>query len=77
MTIRRAALNLWAAIRWRLPWRQWPRPGYCHRCGAWAWLTNETPAYSAYDGAYLCEYCAIENDIDTDAAWREYYGGLL
>jgi len=57
--------------------REVPRPGYCHCCGAWAWLTNETPAYSAHDGAYLCEECAIENDKNTEAAWTEYYAGCL
>lgn len=54
-----------------------PRPGYCHCCGAWSWLTNETPAYSAFDGAYLCEECAVENDENTRAARAEYYAGCL
>lgn len=73
----RALKDLQLAFLARRPARYWPRPGYCQCCGGWSWLTNETPAYSAYDGAYLCEDCAIENDINTAAAWEEYYSGLL
>ena len=69
----RASRYLQLAILARRPLRYWPRPGYCQCCGSWAWLTNETPAYSAHDGAYICEPCAIENDKDTEEAWREYY----
>ena len=53
----------------------WPRVGYCHCCRDWAWLTNETPAYSAHDGSYLCGECAEVNDRETDYAWRDYYSG--
>jgi hypothetical protein len=57
-----------------------PRPGYCCApwCGGmWTWLTNETPAYSAHDGCYICEDCAAENDLETEAAWASYYSGCL
>jgi len=47
------------------------------RCGVWSWLTNERPAYSAFDGAFICEDCAIMNDDETRAAWDEYYSGRL
>ena len=57
-------------------WRRWPRIGHCHCCCDWAWLTNETPAYSAHDGSYLCGECAEVNDRETDYAWRDYYSGL-
>jgi hypothetical protein len=73
----RAAKTLYWTIRSRQPLRHWPRPGYCACCNAWAWLTNEIPAYSAYDGAYLCEDCADENDHETHLAWRDYYEGRL
>lgn len=73
----RALEMLKRAFRRRLERKHWPRPGYCHCCGAWTWLTNETPAYSAFDGAYLCEECADENDEETRLAWREYYAGCL
>jgi hypothetical protein len=74
----RGLLQLLRCARWRLPLKQWPIPGRCHRCGTWVLLrTNETPAYSAYDGAYLCEPCADQNDEDTRMAWAEYYSGLL
>jgi hypothetical protein len=77
----RAAEQLWRVLRGRdrrLPTSFWlPRPGYCACCGGWAWLTNERPAYSAYDGAFICEECAVENDKETAAAWAEYYSGRL
>jgi len=74
----RGARQLYRAIRWRLPFREWPLPGRCNCCGAWTLLrTNERPAYSAYDGAYLCEPCAEQNDKETEIAWQEYYRGLL
>jgi hypothetical protein len=57
--------------------RKFPKIGYCDCCGSWGWNTNEVPAYSAYDGAYLCEECAIENDKETDMAWAAYYAGRL
>lgn len=82
----RAYRKLKDHLRWR--WRLlfiapkeflfWiPRPGYCDCCGAWCWLTNERPAYSAYDGAFICEECADINDYETDMAWRDYYSGCL
>lgn len=77
MQLPRAARDIVNAIRYRRPLFWWPRPGYCVRCGTWAWLTNERPAYSAYDGAFLCEDCAELNDEETRYAWAEYYGGLL
>lgn len=58
-------------------WFYVPRPGYCLCCGRWTWLTNERPAYSAYDGAFLCEDCAEINDEETRFAWAEYYSGCL
>lgn len=65
-------------IRWRRPRSQWPRPGRCHCCERWTLLrTNETPAYSAYDGAFLCEACADANHKETEQAWRDYYSGCL
>lgn len=65
-------------FRWRLPWRQWPKPGRCDCCRRWTWLrTNETPAYSAYDGVFLCEPCAEDNDRETEGAWADYYAGRL
>lgn len=80
----RAASQLRHMLRWRLSsiltadfWFWMPRPGYCIRCNAWCWLTNERPAYSAYDGAFICEECAIDNDYETECAWREYYSGCL
>jgi len=73
----RATQNIINAFRSRLSPRHWPRPGYCHCCGTWTWLTNETPAYSAYDGAYLCEDCAAENDRETAFAWAEYWQSRL
>lgn len=57
--------------------RNLPRPGYCLCCNAWSWRTNETPAYSAYDGAWLCDDCADDNDEETRRAWAEYYSGCL
>lgn len=73
----RALQALMLAIKARRPFFWWPRLGYCMRCGVWTWLTNERPAYSAYDGAFICEDCAIMNDDETRAAWDEYYSGRL
>lgn len=82
-------MRAWNTMRHRLrfsPWRSlftknfwfWmPRPGYCACCGSWCWLTNERPAYSAYDGCFLCEDCAEHNDEETRFAWAEYYSGCL
>ena len=64
-------------LGYKLKLKNLPRPGYCQCCNYWAWLTNETPAYSAYDGAYICEECAIVNDSETEHAWSEYYSGCL
>ena len=61
--------------------RRWasrlPRVGYCDCCGVWAWRTNETPAYSCSDGAFLCEECADINDEETRHAWADYYGSIM
>lgn len=54
-----------------------PHVGKCLCCGKLSITTNERPAYSAYDGAYLCEPCAIDNDEETRRAWEDYYSGLL
>lgn len=67
----------WRSIFTRKFWFWMPRPGYCMRCGDWCWLTNERPAYSAYDGAFICEECAVYNDEATAEAWRDYYAGGL
>lgn len=67
----------WRQIFSRHFWFWMPRPGYCLRCGFWCWLTNERPAYSAHDGAFICEECAIDNDDETEAAWAEYHSGCL
>ena len=78
-----AGARIWWLLRYAI-WRGWwpklkdiPRPGYCMCCGMWAWLTNEAPAYSAHDGAYLCEECADENARETELAWRDYYSSVL
>lgn len=57
--------------------RFWPKLGFCLCCGSLSWLTNERPAYSSYDGAFLCEDCANENDKETDLAWQDYYDSRL
>jgi hypothetical protein len=75
----RAGESLWWRIRHLRLWRFWKdvKPAYCGCCNVWTWCTNETPAYSAHDGCFLCEECADINDKETAQAWRDYYSDRL
>ena len=69
--------NNWRCIFTAKFWLSFPRPGYCHCCGDWAWLTRETAARTLHGHGYLCQECAEINDREWDAAWAEYYSGRL
>jgi hypothetical protein len=56
----------------RHPWVL-PRPGYCQRCGGWAWLTLEQAAYSTATGM-LCHECADYNEEALEECYRNVYG---
>lgn len=77
------------AWRFRAAWRfktlspfrdrendRFARPAYCAICGCWSWSTWEIAPYSTAHG-FLCSDCEPENSREVDAAWREYYSGLL
>lgn len=75
------------AWRFRAAWRfktlspffgpdRMARPAYCAICGCWSWSTWEPAPYSTAHG-FLCSDCEPDNTHEVDAAWREYYSGLL
>lgn len=54
------------------------RLGYCEYpwCGCWTLLRKQQINRSTAT-AWLCEECADEEQKEVQAAWDEYYSGLL
>lgn len=54
------------------------RVGYCEYppCGMWCLNRSQVINRSTVT-AWMCEECADEEQKEVDAAWAEYYGGLL
>jgi hypothetical protein len=71
----------WPKWMWSLFWF-WKshRIGYCENgyngCGRWG-LNRRQVINRSTSFAWLCEECADEEQKEVDAAWAEYYGGLL
>jgi hypothetical protein len=45
-------------------------------CGIWTLCRQQVFAYST-SSVWMCEECADEEQIEVDAAWRDYYSSVL
>lgn len=66
-------------LGWRPRWFWWlrdNRPAYCDKCGAWTW-TRSQPVNRSVVVARLCYEDAEDEAAECEAAWAEYYSGLL
>ena len=59
-------------------WFKRHRIGYCEypQCGCWTLLRRQ-PINRSTASAWMCEECADEEQQEVDAAWAEYYSGVL
>jgi len=62
---------------WLWVWRPF-RIGYCAYpgCGCWTFLVEQQINRSTAT-AWMCQECADEEQKEVEAAWAEYYGGVL